>query len=184
MTFVPISMPALMPALVAALIGWRMFRRVRRLIGRQPVRVTRLVMTAVFFPILLVLVSLSGLRDPLLFEAVAAGAAIGVGLALLGLRLTRFEVGRDGCFFVPNTVIGVAISVLFIGRLIYRVGVFYLSTGSFEPSSMRSFGTSPLTLAIFGVVAAYYTAFAIGILLWYRQARHEAMPAIVTPPAL
>ena len=177
MTFAPISLPALMPAVIAVLIGWRMYRRVRRLIGRQPVRVKRLTLTAIFFPILLVLVSLSGLRDIALLEGVVAGAAIGVGLAWIGLRLTRFETTAEGYFFVPNATIGVAISILFIGRLIYRFGVLYFANGNVDPSAMRSFGSSPLTLAIFGVVAAYYTAFAIGVLLWYRKARAEGGPA-------
>jgi len=185
MTIVPISLPALMPVAIAALIGWRMYRRVRRLIGRQPVRRTRLLLTAIFFPALIGLVSLSGLRDIALLEGVAAGVAIGVVLGWVGLRLTRFEAGSDGCFFTPNTFIGIAVSVLFIGRLIYRFGVLYLSTGHVDPSTVQSFGSSPLTLAIFGVVAAYYTTFAIGILLWYRTARSHGVPpsSTLAPPA-
>ena len=182
MTIVPISLPALMPVAIAALIGWRLYRRVRRLIGRQPVRETRLWLTAIFFPVLIGLVSLSGLRDIALLEGVAAGVVVGVALGWFGLRLTRFEAGPDGCFFTPNTFIGIAVSVLFIGRLLYRFGVIYLSAGHVDPSSMQSFGSSPLTLAIFGVVAAYYTTFAIGILLWYRKARSEGAPPTLTPP--
>jgi hypothetical protein len=34
-----------------------------------------------------------------------------------------------------------------------------------------------LTLALFGVVAAYYTTFAIGILSWHRKVRAEVTPA-------
>ncbi|MEO8937139.1 MAG: hypothetical protein ABI327_10170 [Burkholderiaceae bacterium] len=168
-----------MPAVIAALIGWRMYRRVRRLIGRQPVRVKRLTLTAIFFPILLVLVGLSGLRDIALLEGVVAGAAIGVALAWFGLRLTRFETTADGYYFIPNATIGVAISILFIGRLIYRFGVLYFSNGKVDPATMQSFGSSPLTLAIFGVVAAYYTAFAIGVLLWYRKASTEGGPVFL-----
>lgn len=164
---IEISLPALMPAVIAALVGWRLYRRVRRTIGRQPVRVTRLVMTAILFPVLLVLVGLSGLRDVLLLEGLLAGVAIGLGLGWLGLRLTRFESTEAGCTFVPNTTIGVAVSVLFIGRLVYRVGVIYFSTGRLDPAAQV--GSSALTIAIFGVVAAYYTAFAIGVLLWYRR---------------
>ena len=184
MTIAPISLHALMPALIAVLIGWRMYYRVRRLIGRQPVRVTRLVLTAVLFPILIALVSLSGLRDIRLLEGVVAGVAIGVALGFVGLRLTRFESDEQGCFFVPNTFIGIAVSVLFIGRLVYRFGVLYLSTGQVDPSSMQSFGSSPLTLAIFGIVAGYYTTFAIGILLWYRKARSDGAPhaSAIAPP--
>jgi hypothetical protein len=180
MTFVPISLPALMPAVIAALIGWRIYRRVRRLIGRQPVRPRRLVMTMILFPILLVLASLSGLRDILMFEALAAGVVIGVALSFLGLRLTRFETADSRFYYIPNATIGVGISMLFIGRLIYRFGVLYFSTGRFDPATMQTFGSSPLTLGIFGVVASYYTAYAVGVLVWYRKHQHEiALP--ITP---
>ena len=180
MTFAPISLPALMPAVVTVLIGWRVYRRVRRLIGRQPVRVRRLVVTAMVFPILLVLLGLLGLRDIALLEGLVAGVVVGIGLAWIGLRLTRFETTDDGIYFTPNTTIGIAISALFIGRLIYRLGVLYTSTGRLDPAAMSSFGSSPLTLAIFGVVAAYYTAFAIGVLAWYRKAR-DGRPAAPPP---
>lgn len=180
MTIVPFSLPALMPVAVVVLIAWRLYKRVRRLVGRQPVRETRLWLSAIFFPMLIALVGLSGLRDLALLEGVAAGVAIGAALGWFGLRLTRFEAGPDGCFYTPNTFIGIAVSVLFIGRLIYRFGVLSLSTGV-DPSSVQSFGSSPLTLAIFGVVAAYYTTFAIGILVWYRQARAGAVESATTP---
>ena len=175
-----LSSPALVPSLVAVFIGWRVYKRMRRLIGRQPVRTTRLVLTVIAFPLLLVLVGAASLRDVSLLEGIAAGAVVGIGLGLLALKLTRFEVTAAGCFFVPNTVIGIAVSVLFIGRLIFRFGVLYGATGGIDPSSLQSFGSSPLTLAIFGIVAAYYTTFALGVLLWYRQAR-ERIPAVAPP---
>ena len=72
---------------------------------------------------------------------------------------------------MPNTVLGVAVSLLFIGRILYRLGTMFLTGGQFDPAAMQSFGRSPLTLALFGIVALYYTTFAIGVLAWYRKAR-------------
>jgi len=167
----PVSTHALIMAAIVVLICWRIFRRVRRLIGRQEVRVGRLTMTAVFFPVLIVLVTLPSFRDAMLVEGVVAGIVAGVALGMLGLKLTRFDATTDGYFYRPNTLLGVAISLLFIGRLIYRFGSIYLATGSFDPNTFQSFGRSPLTLALFGVVAAYYTTFALGVLSWYRKAR-------------
>jgi hypothetical protein len=173
----PLSSQALIFAVIAVLICWRIFRRVRRLIGRQLVHPRRLVSTAIFFPLLAVLVALPALRNPELAESMAAGIVVGVALGLFGLRLTRFEVTNDGHFYVPNMILGVAISLLFIGRIIYRVGAIYLTTGNLTPETMQTFGRSPLTLALFGVVAAYYTTFAIGILSWHRKVRAEVTPA-------
>ena len=186
MTLIPVSLPALMPALIAALIGLRIYKRIRRLIGRQPVRVGRLAFTAIAFPILIVLVGLSGLRDIVLLQGLAAGVGLGLVLGWFGLRLTRFEVTPEGHFYVPNTIIGIGVSMLFIGRLVYRFGVLYLSAGRLDPGTIQSFGSSPLTLATFGIVAGYYTAFAIGILAWYRKSRYTgiAPSATVEPPTL
>ncbi len=174
----PFSTHALWMAALVVFIGWRIYRRVRRQIGRQDLRPRRLWATAIFFPLLLVLVTLPGLYDLRLVEAVVAGAIVGVLVGLIGLKLTRFEVTPNGYSYVPNTWLGVAISLVFIGRLVYRLGVIYLAAGSVGPAAMQSFGRSPLTLGLFGVVAAYYATFAIGILAWHRRARSGA-PATV-----
>jgi hypothetical protein len=44
-------------------------------------------------------------------------------------------------------------------------------------AQMQDFGRSPLTLAIAGMLLAYYTAYAIGILRW----RHANARVPVTP---
>ena len=174
----PISNHALIVAAIVVLVCWRIVRRVRRMIGRQQVQVRRLTMTAVFFPLLIVLVTLPSLRDVRLVEGVVGGIALGVALGLYGLRLTRFDATANSYFYRPNTWLGVAISLLFIGRLIYRFGSIYLATGSFDPNTFQSFGRSPLTLALFGVVAAYYTTYALGVLSWYRKARAGAASSV------
>ncbi len=185
MTTVPFNWSALMPALIVALIAWRMVRRVRRLIGRQPVRTGRLVLTSILFPVLVVLLGFSGLRDVVLLEGLAGGLVIGAVLARVGLRMTKFEVTDAGLFYTPNAAIGVALSLLFIGRLIYRFSAIYLATGRFDPATMQSFGKSPLTLLIFGVLAGYYTAYAIGILMWRHSAKRDAalIAGSSAPPA-
>ena len=177
----PVSSHALMVAALAVFIGWRIYRRVRRLIGRQPVRPRRLVATVILFPLLVVLVTLPGLRDPVMLESVVAGVACGIALGWFGLRLTRFEATPVGFFYRPNTVIGVAISLLFIGRLVYRFGSIYLASGNLDPSTLQTFGRSPLTVGLLGLVAAYYTTSASGVLAWYRRTRAPAAPVVDTP---
>lgn len=174
----PALLPAFLPAIIAALIGWRMYRRIRRLIGRQPVRTKRLVMTMVFFPILVVLLGLTGLRDPLLPMGLAAGVAIGVALAYVGLRTTVFEATPEGLFYTPNRTIGIALSLLFIARIAWRFGALYIASGGIDANAIQGFGRSPLTLLIFGVLAGYYTAYAAGVMHWSRQ-----QPAMSPKPA-
>lgn len=181
----PLSSHALIVAAVAVLIGWRLYRRVRRLIGRQPVRTMRLTMTAVLFPLLLVVVAASGLRQPSLVEGLVAGAIAGIALGLAGLRLTHFESTPLGFFYRPNTALGVAVSLLFVGRVVYRFGAIYAASGNLDPATLQSFGRSALTFALLGVVGAYYATSAIGVLAWYRKARTStgaAPAALVDTP--
>ncbi len=170
MNVFPVSTHALWMSALAVLIVWRIYRRVRRQIGRQDLKPRRLWLTAVFFPLVLVLATLPSLDDLRVVEAVVAGVVLGTMVGLVGLKLTRFEVTEKGHCYVPNTWIGVAISLLFIGRLVYRLVQIDLASGSVGPAAMQSFGRSPLTIGLFGVVAAYYATFALGVLVWHRRA--------------
>jgi hypothetical protein len=176
----PTTMHYLLPLVVAALICWRVYYRVRRLVGRQPVRRTRLALTLFFFPLAVLLLAFSGLSDPERIAGLALGLVGGVLLAWLGLRMTRFESTPEGHFFTPNAKIGIALSVLFIGRLIYRFGFVFASTGRVDPTTMQSFGSSALTLGIFGLLAGYYTAYALGVLAWVRRTRSAGAPPDAT----
>ena len=142
MTDAPATSHALLYAAIAILICWRLFRRVRRLIGRQPVRTRSLTVTAVLFVLLIVVLASTSMRSVALIGALAAGAAVGLGLGLLGLKLTRFEKTEAGCFYVPNTILGVAVSLLFIGRLIYRfASIYFMSRRRSRPRRDRGLST-------------------------------------------
>ena len=101
--------PQLMMLALGLLIAWHIFARIRRLIGRQKSRLGRHWMAAIFLPLLLLMLGLGTLDDPLALAALAIGAACGIGLAVWGLRLTRFEVTASGYFFTPDTRIGIAL---------------------------------------------------------------------------
>jgi hypothetical protein len=97
-------------------------------------------------------------------------------LAIWGLRLTRFEATPQGFFYTPNAHIGIALSSLFAARILYRL--FQMYTLGMTSSGMQNFGRSPLTLLIFGMLASYYTAYAVGMLRWrFSQAQSAAAPA-------
>lgn len=178
----PISSHALLMAALAVFVGWRVYRRVRRLIGRQPVRPRRLMATAILFPLLVVLVALPGLHDATMLAGIVAGVVGGIALGWIGLRLTRFEATPEGYFYRPNTALGVAISLLFVGRLVYRFGSIYVASGNLDPTTLQNFGRSTLTVALLGLVAAYYSTSAIGVLAWYRKARSPASTSAATSP--
>jgi hypothetical protein len=74
------------------LLAWRVWRRVCRQFGRQPIRRKRMIFRIVVFAIICGLLALSGFHHVALAEGLLGGVLIGGALGLLGLRLTRFEV--------------------------------------------------------------------------------------------
>jgi len=52
------------------------------------------------------------------------------------------------------------------------------STNPYAPQSPNDFAASPLTLAIFGLLAGYYVTYAIGLINWRK--RVEQSPAFKT----
>jgi len=170
--------PALLVSLgVLALVVWRMYSRVRRMVGRQAFSRKRVLATVVLFPLLLVLVLFGSLAHPTSLLASAAGAGLGVALGFYGFRLTKFEETPLGLFYTPSAHLGIALSLLFIGRIGYRFAQLYLSGAS--ASSHSAFVSSSLTLAIFGTLAGYYVSYALGLLRWAQRA---GLPAEQIPP--
>jgi uncharacterized membrane protein YozB (DUF420 family) len=151
---------------LAPLVLWRVYSRIKRLTTRQRSRTWRHRTTLVFFPLLLALVSLAALANPLVLVALAAGLAGGVALGTIGLRKTLFEQAGEEFYFTPHAHIGFVVAGLFLGRMAYRAWEFTMHAGFAQHDFMRS----PLTLAIFGILAGYYITYAIGLLRWRKRA--------------
>lgn len=148
------------------LIGWRLYARMRRLIGRQQSKVWRHRCTAVFFPLLIVVLGLGVFAIPSALAALAAGVAIGIGLAVWGLRLTKFETTDGDCFYTPSAHIGIALSLVLMARIAIRLVQVAALSGMEAQRATQDFGRSPLTLLIVGMMAGYYAWYAIGLLRW------------------
>jgi hypothetical protein len=158
------------------LVLWRIYARIRRNIGRQRSRPWRHWFGLTLFPLLVALFALAALASPLAEGALWGGVAAGVALALAGLRLTRFERTHEGFFYTPNAYIGVGLSLLLVGRILYRMAQLYGVAGAGAAyaagaGANQDFARSPLTLLIFGMVAGYYATYAAGLLRWRRRAQ-------------
>ena len=176
----PGNLPAYAYAGIALLVAWRIFMRVRRLVGRQRLRTWRLWLTLGVFPLLVLTLLAGSLRQPQTALAELAGVGVGIFLGLQGLRLTRYESTPAGLYYTPSAHIGIALSLLMFARLAYRgVQLYALSAALGEPPT--SFARSPLTLLIFGTLAGYYATYAWGLLRWQRSLRQSAP---VAPPAI
>lgn len=165
---------------VAVLVVWRLYARVRKMVGRQRLSLLRLWMTVFFFPLSLIAILIAGFAHPLNDLALAGGVVIGTGLAVLGHRLTRFERTGQGWFYTPNAHLGIALSLLLIARIAYRT-VPLLLAGESTAMTPQDFTRSPLTLLIFGTLVGYYVTYAIGLLRWRHAAPPDATASVRLP---
>ena len=151
---------------VLGLIAWRIYKRIRRNIGRQPLRPRRSITSIIILSVFSVVIVYISLHQPRLLLGIGGGLLLGVLLGLIGLRLTRFETTAAGHFYIPNTPIGVALSLLLVGRLAYRFMVLRdVATAPNHPSPMQS----PLTFFVFGLTAGYYIVYQTGLFIHSRD---------------
>jgi hypothetical protein len=159
--------------LVVALVVWRIYSRIRRMVGRQRLSTLRPWLTVVVLPLVLALILATSLLHPMTAVAVIAGVAVGIALGLLGTRLTRFEATPAGLFYTPNAHLGIALSVLVMLRIGYRIVLLAMNGQNLDPQSMQ-LGSSPLTMALFATLAGYYVTYAIGLLRWRARVSRQA----------
>jgi hypothetical protein len=147
------------------LVLWRIVSRIRRLTTRQQSKTWRHRTTLVFFPLLLVaLAVVSLMTHPIGLAALAAGLPVGIVLGRIAIGKSRFEQSGDEFYFTPHAPIGMAIALLFMGRMAWRGYDYYLHQGA-----THEMVSSPLTLLIFGLLAGYYTSYALGLLAWRKR---------------
>ena len=153
-------------AVLVPFVLWRVYQRVNRLMVRQRSQPWRHWIAVILFPLLMIGLGTAALAHPLALAGMAAGIAAGAALGVLALRRTVYESIGGAFFYTPNAHIGILVSMLFIGRLLYRGYEFYV-LGAAQP---QDFASSPMTLLVFGILAGYYTTYAAGLLRWRKKA--------------
>jgi hypothetical protein len=145
------------PFLAAILVLFVIYRRFRRSFGQQPMRPVRMQVRIVLLLVIGCLLLPAALRTAAFMSAVLAGIAAGVALALWGAARTRFLRASGQLYYVPHTYTGVAVSFLFLGRLVYRLiqvsGTVHATHAAAADSAVQGFAAagvlqSPLTLGL------------------------------------
>jgi hypothetical protein len=170
----------ILPVIAAPLIVWRVYMRLRRNFGRQPIRPKRMWARVAICLAATVLCALAGLRSSLLAEGLTAGLVGGVLLAGVALRFTRFEIDGINDCYVPHPWVGACLAALFLGRLLYRFMVLFPAMQNGAHGGYAALDGSPLTLAILGLLLGYYIAYYAGLLIHHRRVL-AARPATGTP---
>ncbi len=166
------------------------YRRLRRSFGRQPLNPIRMWLRVGILLVLGVTLLPLALKQQFLL-AVAAGLAAGTALAFWGAQRTRFASADGRLYFVPHTYTGVVVSLLFVGRFVYRFVQVYSMSRADGTAGMTMGGAdsafaspamvrSPLTVGLIFVLIGYYVAYYGWLLLKSRRLRPEDLEA---PPA-
>jgi hypothetical protein len=151
---------------ITAFIVWRIYRRLRRNIGRQPLRPRRILIRLVILCLAVLGIAVILYPFPHALAGFAAGILLGATLGFFGLRLTKFETTSEGHFYIPDTRMGVGITLLLTGRIIYRLVVppdFTLVPGHPSPR------WSPLTFFLAGITIGYFIVYSTGLYLHSRD---------------
>jgi FtsH-binding integral membrane protein len=162
------------------LLAWRVYARFRRTVGRQRLSKVRPWVTIAIFTSFVLLIALATRAHVERLPWLVAGLLFGSALAGYGLRRTRFESSPEGLYYTPNAHLGIALSLLVIARVLFRMVEIY----TIEPTTAHAsdFVRSPLTLAVFGLLAGYYIAYAIGLTRWrarvMRATRQRESPRL------
>jgi hypothetical protein len=162
------------PILMVAILGFAIYRRVRRTIGRQALQPKRMQVRMGFFALAGIITLAFSFRSVELAGSLLGGVLAGAALGYFGLRHTKFETTSEGQFYTPHLYVGLFVTVLFLGRIAYRFIFLYpmmQAATKVNESPFAEYQKSPLTLAIFGVVIGYYVAYYAGVI---RESRRLA----------
>ena len=163
-TVTTIALLILTPVLV-----WRVYARLKTQMQRQRSILTRHYTGIFVFLAMLAVPASELLANPFSLGALAVGIAAGIGYAIWGLKLTRFDETDEGYFFTPNARLGIVIAMLFAARVLYVGFELYANQGTSAP--VAHFTDSMLTMLAVGLTAGYFGTMCAGLALWRYKVR-------------
>ena len=169
-----------------AVIGFAIYRRIRRNIGRQRYQPNRMRVRMAIFGVIGAIALLFSFRNIDVGGAMLAGLVGGAALGLFGVRHTKFETSPQGQFYTPHTYIGLFVTLLLLGRLAYRFVIVMpamQAAAQADANPYASFQRSPLTMAIFGIVIGYYIAYYTAVIREMSKEAAAPVPSEPQPPA-
>lgn len=169
--------------LLAAVVVWSVYLRLRRSFGKQRLRPVQMGFRIGLFLLIGCLLLPSVMRQTAYLESLAIGLIVGIALALWGASRTRYLREQGQLFFVPHTYTGLAVSLLFLGRLVYRFVQVYAATVAAAPNpgfAAASIVSSPLTVALLYVLVGYYVCY-YSVVLW--KSKHLSAEELAVEPA-
>jgi hypothetical protein len=177
------------PYAIAVLAVLAIYRRFRRSFGRQRLRPIRMwirigILTALGCSLLP-----AAFKSGEFLLAEVAGLMVGIAMGVWGARRTRYRTYDGELHYVPHTYTGVAVSLLFIGRLVYRIAELYsmrpvsgamAHTEGFAPPAMVR---TPTTVGLLFLLIGYYVCYYSMVLWKSKRISPEELEVATTSAA-
>lgn len=158
---------------IIALILLGIYRRVRRNIGWQRLKRGNLVIRTVIFLVIGLLFLTAGVSHPISIVSDIIGIILGALLGVYGVNLTRFEQREGRLYYCPNIWVGTGVTLLFLGRLIYRFYTLYssgaLNGGQQNPNQFQSMTGNSWAAGLLLIMFAYYIIYYVVLLKKQKQ---------------
>ncbi len=161
-------------AAVTAIVAFGVYRRVRRNIGRQILTAPRQYVRMGLITVLCLVLTFLHPLQPLAVAYIGSGLLVGAAIGWFALRHTEFAATPEGYFYTPHLYIGIAVTALFVGRLLYRVVLAYDAMANAAAGTRPAPDNNPLTLGILFLTASYYIVYCTGLLRWLSKAERTA----------
>lgn len=151
---------------------WRVYSRLRTAMARQRSIVSRHWTGLGVFAAMVLVPASELVTRPAMLGWLVLGAAMGIGYAIWGLRLTRFEETDEGCYFTPNARLGILIAMLFTARILYLGFEMYANQGSNVPTPR--FTDNMVSMLVVGLTGGYFGTYSAGLLRWRSKLKKAA----------
>lgn len=145
------------------IIGLVLYRRIKRSVGFQLLKLSRLKFRIFIFILVSVLILAMSALQPISYIYDVIGMAIGLILAKLAIKYSLFETRNSELFFRTNIWIESLTLFLFLSRFLYRLMTVYMvskpATTQDPTMISQNFTRDPLTRIFFFILAIYYIGY-------------------------
>jgi hypothetical protein len=185
-----VDYPRVWPFVIAVLAVLLIYRRLRRSFGRQPVRPIRMWIRIGILTILGCSLVPAALKSGQFLAAEVAGILAGTALGIWGAQHTRYQRSEGQLTYAPHTYTGIAVSLLFVGRLVYRAGQMYSMHGpdgamtDTQDLAASPMVRGPFTVGLLFVVIGYYVCYFSRVLWKSKRISPEELEVTATSDAM
>ena len=168
------EMTTLVLLLLVPLAVWRIYSRLKVVLGRTKSELWRHYATLVVMVGAVLAVAVQVFGNWVALAALAAGVAVGAPLGRLSMKRSRLENRPDGFFYTQDRRLGLLVVMLFISRLIHRLFEAYLHMHN--GMALDDFFNNPISPWLFGLLGGFYAMYAWLLIEWRRTQKPVPRP--------